>query len=1176
MVLTFPDLVKAKPKPFKFHNFLASKPGFLSIVDDVWKKEINGHTMFNVVSKLKLLKKPIRRLSFEQGNLFEKVKKLKIELEKVQEAVVKDSGKYELRDEEAVYVKAYKEALIDEELFLKQKSKVEWLKEGDQNSKFFHKPVKGRNNRNRITSVTDMKGNMYMDNNVADQFVLHFKNVLGCSSITEPIISPETLFTKKISFEDAHHMVRFITDEEIKAALFDIDDDKALGPDGYSSKFFKTAWVTVGPEVCKAIRGVFQNGKMLKELNSAVISLVPKVSVPQKVSDYRPIACCNVLYKCISKVIINRIKGVLDDIVDENQSAFIHGRQISDNILLTQELMINYHKKTGPPKCAFKIDIQKAYDSVEWPFLKNCLLSFGFHPMMIRRKIVEEDGFKYHWRCEDVELSHLCFADDLFMFCRGDKQSALILKSALLEFSGVSGLVASMEKSSSFFSNVKPSVKFEISEVLPFVEGSLPIRYLGIPLLATRLYRRDCMSSMFILPISVNVDIERLLRDFLWCQGEFKRGKAKVNWKDVCKTKAKGGLGIKILHTWNIALMSKHAWNIVSGKNSIWANWVAKVKLKKRNFWDFKAPDDSCWSWKKIMQNRKLICDFIVKKISDGKQTSAWYDNWHPKGPLCNFISYRDLYEADYNKNEVVADIVVNYEWNVPELWKLKFKDLFDLPTPLLIADRKDRCLWKSKSGKTSNFSVKQDWKDISDDWDDAKWSKLVWFSQCIPRHSFIMWVALHGKLRTRDKFMRVESNENLKCPFCNVCKDNHNHLFFERDYPKVVWHELKSLARLDHAPNLLTDIVPYMLSRPINKSVWSIIQRLVFGACVYCIWQERNLRLYQDKSTPVVALVDYIKNLVRLKLLGLTIKNSNQVKLAAEMWNVNLGRNVNDGVKTLLLELLDYVHIVIGSTFGLWRYKVCLGRVCNMMETLVGVQGYGGTTLFFKGDIRMENYLTLFLSTFIELSLSFQGEMDVYDLRIIPMKVIDSPGCHDDPQLSSFCVIKKLESSLAFLDDLGLYCFYCIVMGQACIWYCVMGYIGFWYYFWVIFTACAFAVLLWVFSAGLYWVWYSFGLDSYYFVYCSLWRHLYGVNDGKCEWADLQYGYRLHCMMIDAEFKTKYDEDCIVFSYSLIPSSSSSSSSTTIDLHRKLGSWGFLYNRILLIALYTSLVLVS
>nr|GFC36896.1 putative RNA-directed DNA polymerase, eukaryota, reverse transcriptase zinc-binding domain protein [Tanacetum cinerariifolium] len=100
------------------------------------------------------------------------------------------------------------------------------------------------------------------------------------------------------------------------------------------------------------------------EFNANLISLVPKLKTHLKITDYRPIACGNVVYKSISKVIVNHLKEGLSFIIDCNQSAFIPGRQISDNILLAQEFMNGYSCKGGAQKCAFKVDIEKAYDTV--------------------------------------------------------------------------------------------------------------------------------------------------------------------------------------------------------------------------------------------------------------------------------------------------------------------------------------------------------------------------------------------------------------------------------------------------------------------------------------------------------------------------------------------------------------------------------------------------------------------------------------------------------------------------------------------------------------------------------------------------------------------------------------------------------------------------------------------
>lgn len=110
---------------------------------------------------------------------------------------------------------------------------------------------------------------------------------------------------------------------------------------------------------------------MLRELNNTIITLLPKISSPIKVRTYRPISCCNVLYKRISRIIPSRMKVGLNAILSDNLSAFVPGRSISDNILLCQELVKNYHLLNGYPRCAFKIDIQKAYDTVNGSFLEQ-------------------------------------------------------------------------------------------------------------------------------------------------------------------------------------------------------------------------------------------------------------------------------------------------------------------------------------------------------------------------------------------------------------------------------------------------------------------------------------------------------------------------------------------------------------------------------------------------------------------------------------------------------------------------------------------------------------------------------------------------------------------------------------------------------------------------------------
>ncbi|GKA76581.1 RNA-directed DNA polymerase, eukaryota, reverse transcriptase zinc-binding domain protein [Tanacetum coccineum] len=241
-------------------------------------------------------------------------------------------------------LKNYIEAAEDEEKLLMQKAKVNWLKEEDKNTAYFHKVLKGRLNRSIILSICAEDGTRFENYEVANQNVKHFEGFLGISPSND------------------------VTEEEIKKALFDIDDNKAPGPDGFTSKFFKKSWDIVKRDFCAAIKEFFNTGKILGEVNATLIFLVPKMLTPQKVSDFRPIACCNVIYKCISKILTNRIKSALNHIVDDNQSIFVPGRAITDNILLTQELLKGYN-------CA--------YDTICWRFIKDILRRFGFPERMV-------------------------------------------------------------------------------------------------------------------------------------------------------------------------------------------------------------------------------------------------------------------------------------------------------------------------------------------------------------------------------------------------------------------------------------------------------------------------------------------------------------------------------------------------------------------------------------------------------------------------------------------------------------------------------------------------------------------------------------------------------------------------------------------------------------------------
>jgi hypothetical protein len=165
------------------------------------------------------------------------------------------------------------------------------------------------------------------------------------------------------------------TTEEVEKALFMMRPNKAHGPDGFTTGYFQRHWQLIGGDVCKVVLAFLNGDEMLDIVNDTVLVLIPKVQHPQELTQFRPIALCNVLYKMCSKVIANRLRLVLDDIILEEQSAFVPGRLITDNVLVAYETVQYLRRKKGVTgACAVKLDMEKAYDRVEWSYLRSIML----------------------------------------------------------------------------------------------------------------------------------------------------------------------------------------------------------------------------------------------------------------------------------------------------------------------------------------------------------------------------------------------------------------------------------------------------------------------------------------------------------------------------------------------------------------------------------------------------------------------------------------------------------------------------------------------------------------------------------------------------------------------------------------------------------------------------------
>ena len=168
--------------------------------------------------------------------------------------------------------------------------------------------------------------------------------------------------------------------EEIKAALFQMGPTKAPGLDSMNALFYQKFWHIIGDDVINVVLDFLNTGHMEPNINFTHIVLIPKIKSLRKFSDYRLISLCNVIYKIISKVLANRLKQILPQLIAPSQSAFVPSCLITDNFLVAYESLHAMHgrKKGKKGPLALKLDISKAYDRVEWTFLKGVIAKLGF------------------------------------------------------------------------------------------------------------------------------------------------------------------------------------------------------------------------------------------------------------------------------------------------------------------------------------------------------------------------------------------------------------------------------------------------------------------------------------------------------------------------------------------------------------------------------------------------------------------------------------------------------------------------------------------------------------------------------------------------------------------------------------------------------------------------------
>ncbi|KAL0283468.1 UNVERIFIED_CONTAM: hypothetical protein Sangu_2888100 [Sesamum angustifolium] len=672
---------------------------------------------------------------------------------------------------------------------LQQRAKLRWLKDGDQNSKVFFRKINLTRAKQRVFQITQASGETLTNQHeVIQEFISYFQTLIGSSNHPRTVdlgfLQHEI---RRITPAEASFIVTTVTAAEVREALFDIDVESAPGPDGFGSAFYRAAWPVVGQSMFEAVGEFFPNSNH---------------------QDYSE------AYTAGSTLLINY-----------SQNAFVPGRSISDNILLAQELLAGYNQMRLPERCTLKVDIQKAYDSVEWDFLLEVLKLFNFptHFINLIEQCVTTASFS-------VSLNGAIHG--FFKGGRGLRQGdpmspylfVLVMEvgSALLRYRVRNATQFHKEPDHTFPSGA--AAKATAFGLRGFQEGSLPIKYLGIPLTSSRLTIADCRplfdkvdtriagwnhqnlsyagriqliksvlstlhtywASVFILPKGVLKMLERKMRSFLW-QGPSGGRQAKVAWDQISKPKAEGGLGMRSLIIMNQALMLKQMWRILQNDgSSIWVDWIQRYRLRHTTLWTFNRTTGS-WCWKKMLKLRPILQRGVNYKVGDGSSFSLWQDVWHERGPLC--LSYpRGVEITGLPLSSTLSAVLQRHQWCWPAATDSDIAEIITLLPPTNPSTA-DTIYWRSNSGK---FTLHSAILLIQPPSPPVHWQGLFQGKFKIPRHGFILWLAVLEKLSTMDKPWVPRSGNG--CVLCGgQFSESHDHLFFK------CWFSKRCLTILKH-----------------------------------------------------------------------------------------------------------------------------------------------------------------------------------------------------------------------------------------------------------------------------------------------------------------------------------------------------------------------------------------
>ena len=219
--------------------------------------------------------------------------------------------------------KEINEVMLREEIMWNQRSRALWIKYDDRNTKFFHATANNRQRKNRIEGISDLEGRWKEGGEEVEDVILNYFTEIYSTTFPTEFEASLGAVDRRVSEAMNAELLKEFKEEEVLQALMQMHPTKSPDPDGMSSIFYQKYWDVVGPQVVQCVIHTLRIGIMPQGVNDTYICLTPKFKCPQKITEYRPISLCNVIYKLVSKVLANRLKGVLPKVVDDAQSAFV-------------------------------------------------------------------------------------------------------------------------------------------------------------------------------------------------------------------------------------------------------------------------------------------------------------------------------------------------------------------------------------------------------------------------------------------------------------------------------------------------------------------------------------------------------------------------------------------------------------------------------------------------------------------------------------------------------------------------------------------------------------------------------------------------------------------------------------------------------------------------------------